>query len=179
MPHSNYSKIYDLLQELSSKEMPVGLVDFSHEIHNNRLESFAIWRAADGGLPAKTYCSPESVQRLIRFAAELNLIRVDDQGRCSISGIGLTAVDRAAYPRHLGAQLARYLRDEVGITEAELKSLIGGIRRPRVPDFDSIYERVTDGRTLGVTKDRFRGVLYLLERCGLLETMIRKVYFPA
>jgi hypothetical protein len=179
MPHSNYSKIYDLLQGLSSKEMPVGLVDFAHEIHNNRLESFAIWRAADGGAPVKTYCSPESVQRLIHFAEQLNLIRVDEQGRCSISGIGLNAVNRRDYPRHLGAQLVRYLRDEVGITEAELKGVIGGIRRPRVPDFDTIFERVTDGRTLGVSKDHFRGVLYLLERCGMLETMIRKVYFPA
>jgi hypothetical protein len=58
-------------------------------------------------------------------------------------------------------------------------SISGGISWPCVPDFDSACGRVSEGRTLGVTKDHSRGVLYLLERCGLLETMIRKVYFPA
>ena len=120
MPYSQYSKMHDLLRELSAKEEAVEINGFAEEIHNKQIESFAIWRRAEGSDSSiKTYCSTTAIRRLIRFAAELELIEIHDQRRCELTPMGANALQADNYPTQLAAQVVKYLREKAGITYEE------------------------------------------------------------
>lgn len=179
MPHSNYSKIFDLLTELADEDEPREIFQLAEEIRDKEIESFAIWRPGPepGSLPVKSYCSEASIRRLIRFVSELGLVEIDDGGQCSLTAYGRNALKGDNYAKVMATHMAMYLKQSAGVTYSEIKDAIASIRRPEVPFFDTIYERVRDERDLQIGANRLRMVLYLLERCGMLVTMTRKVYF--
>ncbi|HSR31625.1 MAG TPA: hypothetical protein VLY63_13750 [Anaerolineae bacterium] len=179
MPYSNYSKIYDLLTELSNGDAPKDVFQLAEEIHDKEIESFAIWRPGTepGALATKTYCSTASIRRLIRFVAELGLVEIGDSRQCSLTTYGRNALRGDNYPRVLATHVAMYLKENAGITFSELKDTIGSIRSPEVPFFDTIYSRVSSERDLQIGENRLRMVMYLLERCDMLTSITRKVYF--
>jgi hypothetical protein len=179
MPHSNYSKIFDLLTELAAEDAPKGIFEFAEEVHAKQLESFAIWRPGpQPDSPAdKVYCSPRSIRRLVRFAADLGFIELGQERTCSLTAYGRNALREDSYDRMLATHLALYLRQKAGISYSEIKDVIASIRRPEVPFFDTIYDRLDGTQDLQIGKQRFRMVLYLLERCSMLTSMTRKIYY--
>jgi tRNA nucleotidyltransferase/poly(A) polymerase len=70
-----------------------------------------------------------------------------------------------------------YLKEKAGVSYSEIKDTISAIRRPEVAFFDTIYEKIRAERELMIGEDRFHTVLYLLERCGMLTSLTKKVYF--
>jgi hypothetical protein len=178
MPYSNYSKIQDLLRELGRLDGPQELNALAESIRSRQIESFAIWRAGEPGeTPAKSYCSAEAIRRLARFVADLGLVAMEDGDRCNLARPGRNALTAGNYDKVLSTHLAMYLKEKVGVTYSEIKDALGAVRPPEVPSFDTIYRRLCGQRELGVPEEQFRAVLYLLERCGMLTTQIRKVYF--
>jgi hypothetical protein len=179
MPHSNYSKIWDLLTEMVEEDAPIDLFQLAEEIHETKIESFAIWRPGPepGAPPVKTYCSPKSIRRLIRFASDLRLVNIEDGRRCSLTPEGRRAQRRDNYGRAMTTQLSVYLREQTGVTYSGIKNTITSIRRPDVPFFETIYDRLSREQELQIGKNRLRMVLYLMERCGMLTSITRKLYF--
>jgi hypothetical protein len=178
MPRSNYSKIFDLLTELAKEDAPKELFALAEEIRDKKIESFAIWRPALAGAPPeKTYCSTKSIRRLIRFVRDLGLLRIGDSAQCTLSSYGRRALEGDDYATTLATHVAMYLNENAGITYTEIKDIIASIRGPDLPFFHTIYERIAEQRDLRITESRLRMVLYLLERCGMLTTLTRKVYF--
>lgn len=179
MPQSNYSKIFDLLTELSKEDAPQDLFQFAEEIQNRQLESFAIWRPGpEPGTPTvKSYCSPRAIRRLIRFVASLGLIELGEKRSCSLTTYGRNALKGDSYDRTLATHLALYLKQNAGISYSEIKDVISSIRRPNVPFFETIYDQLNGTQNLQIGKQRFRMTLYLLERCGMLSSITRKIYY--
>ena len=179
MPQSNYTKIFDLLSELATEDAPKDLFEFAEEIHEKQIESFAIWRAGPepDSSPVKAYCSPKSIRRLVRFAADLGFVELGEKRTCTLTAYGRNALREDSYDRMLATHLAMYLRQTAGISYSEIKDVIGSIRRPEVPFFDTIYNRLNGAQELHIGKQRFRMVLYLLERCSMLSSITRKIYY--
>jgi hypothetical protein len=179
MPQSNYSKIFDLLNELAEEDAPKDLFEFAEEIHGKELESFTIWRPGPepDSPPIQAYCSPRSIRRLVRFVAALGFIELGDKRSCSLTTYGRNALREDNYNRMLSTHLTLYLRQHAGVSYSEIKDVIASIRRPEVPFFDTIYERLDGTQDLQIGKQRLRMVLYLLERCGMLSSLTRKIYF--
>jgi hypothetical protein len=179
MPYSNYTKIFDLLAEMAKEDVSKDIFQFAEEVRDKQIESFAIWRAEGepGSSPVKTYCSAKSIRRLIRFISQLGFIELDGGRQCSLATYGRNALKGDNYSRALATHVAMYLNEKAGITYSEIKEIIGSIRRPEVPFFDTIYEKMTSEQDLKIGESRMRMVLYLLERCGMLTTMTRKIYF--
>jgi hypothetical protein len=179
MPQSNYSKIFDLLTELAAEDAPKDIFEFAEEIHAKQLESFAIWRPGPqpDSPPIKTHCSPKSIRRLVRFAADLGFIELGEKRTCSLTAYGRNALREDSYDRMLATHLALYLRQKAGVSYSEIKDVIASIRRPEVPFFDTIYDRLDGAQDLQIGKQRFRMVLYLLERCSMLTSITRKIYY--
>jgi hypothetical protein len=178
MPYSNYTKIFDLLTEMTKEDVSKDIFQLAEEIRDKQIESFAIWRAEEpGSVPLKTYCSTTSIRRLIRFISQLGFIEIDGGRQCSLATYGRNALKDDNYPRALATHVAMYLNEKAGVTYSEIKDIIASIRRPEVPFFDTIFQRMTSERDLQVGESRMRMVLYLLERCGMLTTMTRKIYF--
>ena len=179
MPYSNYSKIFALLTELDKKDTPQEVFALAEQIHEQEIEAFAIWRPGPdpGSLPVKTTCSTKSIRRLIRFVAELGLVEIGEGRQCSLTTYGQNALREDNYPRVLATHVAMYLKDGAGITYSEIKDTIASIRSPEVPFFDTIYERMSRERDLRIGESRLRMLLYLLERCGMLDSVTRKIYF--
>jgi hypothetical protein len=179
MPYSNYSKIFDLLTELAEEDAPKDVFELAEEIRDKEIESFAIWRPGPepGSPPIRTYCSTEAIRRLLRFTAELGLIEIVDRRQCSLTSYGRNALKGDNYARVLATHIAMYLKDSAGVTYSEIRDTIAAIRRPDVPFFDTIYDRLSSERDLRIGKTRLRMVLYLLERCGMLIAITRKLYF--
>jgi hypothetical protein len=177
MPHSTYAKIFDVLTSLSDGN-PRDIFELSQEIHEEKLESFAIWRRGEGSdRPLKSYCSPSSIRRVIRLVYALELIRIDENRRtCYIQPIGRNALKGDNYPVQLGAQLIKYMRETIGITLEELERIIKSIKHPKVADSYTIYQSIASQRGMQVSEEEFRRLLYLLQRCGKLEASIRKIY---
>lgn len=179
MPTSNYTKIFDLLTELDQSAGPRELSEWADQIQEKEIESFAIWRPGPepGSLPVKTYCSAESIRRLMRFVAELGFIEIGEGEQCHLTSTGRNALQGDNYARAMSTHMAMYLKNRAGITYSDLKETIAAIQRSGVPFFDTIYERVSDEQELQIGEGRFRMALYLLERCGMLTSLTRKVYF--
>jgi hypothetical protein len=179
MPYSNYSKMFALLAEMAEEDTPTDIFELAEQIRDKEIESFAIWRPGEepGSPTTKTYCSAESIRRLIRFVAELGLIDISDGRQCSLTSYGRNAVRGDNYSRVLATHVAMYLKEKAGITYSEIRDTIASIRGPEVPFFDTIYDRVSSEQDLQIGESRLRMVLYLLERCGTLTTVTRKVYF--
>jgi len=163
MPHSNYSKIYDLLTELAQAGSARELFEFAEDIRSKEIESFAIWRPGPepGAAPVKTYCSTAAIA----------------ERQCRLTSPGRNALREDNYPRILATHLAIYLKEQAGITLTDLKDTISAIQRPEVPFFETIYHRIKAERDLGITERRLRMILYLLERCNMLVTVTKKIYF--
>jgi hypothetical protein len=178
MPYSNYSKIFALLTELARDNTPQDVFVLAEQIREQEIEAFAIWRPgpAPGSLPVKTISSTKSIRRLIRFVAELGLVEIGEGRQCSLTTYGRNALREDNYPRVLATHVAMYLKDKAGITYSDIKDTIASIRRPEVPFFDTIYSRVSSERDLQIGEDRLRMVLYLLERCGMLSSVTKKIY---
>jgi hypothetical protein len=178
MPHSNYSKIFALLTELAKEDAPKDIFEFAEKVRDSQLESFAIWRPGPepGSLPTKTYCSTKSIRRLIRFAAQLGFVEIDRR-QCRLTPPGRNALKGDNYSRTLATRIAMYLKENAGVTYSDIMDSIASIRGTEVPFFDTIYGRISSERDLQLGEARLRMVLYLLERCGMLTTMTRKVYF--
>ena len=179
MPQSVYTKILDLLTELSREGAPQDLFQFADAIHNKQIESFVIWRpgADPNAPPVKSYCSVQSIRRLLRFAAELGLIEIGADRQCGLTGYGRNAVQGDNYPRVLSLHLTMYLKEKAGVSYSEIKDAITAIRRPEVAFFDTIYEKLRSERELKIGEERLHTVLYLLERCGMLASLTKKIYF--
>jgi len=179
MPYSNFTKIFDLLTELEKEGSPTDLFQFAEEIQKKEIESFAIWRPGPDpeAPPAKSYCSPTSIRRLIRFTAELGLIGLDDERQCTLTTYGQNALRGDNYVRVLSTHLTMYLKEKSGVTYSEIKDIIASVRRPQVAFFETIYGLITEEQELHIGKARFRMVLYLLERCSMLTSITRKIYF--
>lgn len=179
MPQSNYSKILDLLTELAKEDAPKDLFEFADEIQDRQLASFIIWRPGPepDSPPIQAYCSPKSIRRLVRFVADLGFIEIVEKRTCSLTTYGRNALREDSYDRMLSTHLTLYLRQKAGISYSEIKDVIAAIRRPEVPFFSTIYDRLDGAQDLQIGKQRFRMVLYLLERCGMLTSITRKIYF--
>jgi hypothetical protein len=179
MPYSNYSKIFALLTELAQNNTPQDVFVLAEQIREQEIEAFAIWRPgpAPGSQPVKTICSTKSIRRLIRFVAELGLVEIGEGRQCSLTTYGRNALREENYPRVLATHVAMYLKDDAGVTYSEIKDTITSIRSPEVPFFDTIYGRVSSERNLQIGEVRLRMVLYLLERCGMLDSVTKKIYF--
>jgi hypothetical protein len=176
MPYSTFSKIYDLLSVMD-KAGPKDIFELSHEIHETQIESFAIWRRPDGsGQPIKSYCSEASIRRLTRFAHALGLIDIENQRICQINDIGRYALSEDNYATQLGTQVMRYMRESIGLPFDELERHIESIKRPAIPDGQTIYQTLVLPRKLSISEDQFRRLLYLLQRCGILSGIVRKIY---
>jgi hypothetical protein len=129
-------------------------------------------------MPAeKTTCSPEAVRRLMRLAADLGLAAIDEEGRCSLTRFGYSALAPGNYDKVLSTHLALYLKERVGVTYTDIKDALGLVRHPEVPSFDILYRHLAAQKGIKVPEDQFRTLLYLVERCGMLTTQIRKIYF--
>jgi hypothetical protein len=151
----------------------------AEQIHEQEIESFAIWRPGPDpdSLPIKTYCSAKAIRRLIRFVAEIGLIELGEGRQCRLTNYGQNALRGDNYPRVLATHVAMYLKDGAGVTYSEIKDTIASIRSPEVPFFDTIYVKISSERDLQIGEGRLRMVLYLLERCGMLESVTKKIYF--
>jgi hypothetical protein len=179
MPYSNYTKIFSLLTELADGDEPRDIFQLAEEIRAKEIESFAIWRAGPepGSLPTRSFCSPEAIRRLIRFVAELGLVQIGEGRQCSLTTYGQNALRGDNYSRVLATHVAMYLKGNAGITYSEIRDTIASIQSPEVPFFDTIYGQISSERDLLIGESRLRMVLYLLERCGMLTSITRKVYF--
>lgn len=101
MPHSTYSKIFDVLT-LLEQEGEKDIFDFSKQIHDTKMESFAIWRRVSGEVrPVKEYCSPESIRRVIRFMEKIELVEIINNRTCKIRPAGSNALVEENYPIQL------------------------------------------------------------------------------
>jgi hypothetical protein len=109
--------------------------------------------------------------------AALGFIEIGEKRTCSLTTYGRNALREDDYDRMLATHLTLYLRQHAGISYSEIKDIIAAIRRPEVPFFDTIYDRLNGTQELQIGKQRFRMVLYLLERCGMLSSITRKIYF--
>lgn len=179
MPRSNYTKIYDLLTELAKEDEAKDLFQLAEEIREKEIDSFLVFLPGPepGSESVKAYCSDTSIRRLVRFMADLRFVEIDAERQCSLTSYGQNALREDNYSTTLATHLAMYLKENAGITYSEIKKAIDSVQRPQVPSFDTIYGMITSERELLIGEGRFRAVLYLLERCGMLTTMIRKVYF--
>jgi hypothetical protein len=179
MPYSNYSKIYDLLNVMSNLGGPQDLFDLAETVQAREIESFAVFRAGPepGDEVEKSYCSTATIRRLIRFTAELELTEIDEGRQCQLTQYGKNATSEDRYADTLSTLLANYLRQKAGVSYSDIKDTITAIRRPDVAFFETIYERLSSQADLGITKDRLRSVMYLLERCGRLDSVTKKIYF--
>jgi hypothetical protein len=180
MPHSTYSKIFDILLILNNGR-PREVFELSNEIHEKKLESFAIWRKAEGlNRSVKSYCSPSSIRRLIRFIDALELIKIDENKRmCYILPTGENALIGDNYPVQLGAQLIMCMKESIGISLEELEKIIKSIKPPKVADRDTIYQIVVSRRGVNSSEEEFRRLLYLLQRCEKISASVRKIYTPS
>jgi hypothetical protein len=178
MPYSNYSKIRDMLLELDRLGGTPALGVLAESIRSQGVESFSVYRApAPGAPPERSACSPDAVRRLVRLAADLGFVAIDEEGLCSLTRVGRSAVVPGSYDKVLSTHLALYLKERVGVTYTEIKEALGQIRPPEVPSFDTLYRHLAGRKEIKVPEDQFRTILYLLERCGMLTTQIRKIYF--
>jgi hypothetical protein len=179
MPYSNYTKIYDLLNVMAGLGDARDLFEVAETVQAREIESFAIWRpgANEGDPTEKSYCSTASIRRLIRFSAELDLIAIDEDRLCRLTTYGRNATREDRYASTLSTHLANYLRHTAGVSYSEIKDTIAAIRRPDVAFFETIYDRLVSQTDLGITKDRLRMVMYLLERCGRLVSVTKKIYY--
>jgi len=179
MPYSNYSKIRDLLRQLAQQGSPQELGSYIESVRAQEIESFSIWRAGPGPdqPPVKSTCSADAIRHLVKFVSELGLVSVDEGGLCSLTGSGQRAQAEGNYDKVLATHLAMYLKDKAGVTYTDVKDAIRTIQRPEVPSFATIYQALGRQKEIGVPEEQFRGLLYLLERCGMLSTQIRKLYF--
>ncbi len=176
MPHSTYSKIYDLLSVVKDSG-PRDIFELSQHIHDSKLESFAIWRRTQGSdRSIKHYCSPSSVRRVIRFTHKLGLIELENQRTCRIQPAGENALMGENYPVQLGTQLMKYMRDEIGLSFEDLKKVISSIKPPQVADSSTIFLAVSKRSGVDVSEESLRRLLFLLQRCGKLNAAIKKVY---
>lgn len=175
MPHSTYTKIYDTLaylEKVGAKE----LRELSEEIHNANIESFAIWRRADGTTrPVKSFCSPQSIRRLLRFMNEIELVDIEKERVCKIRPEGINALKGENFPTQLGAQLIKYMRETVKLPFSSLESIIKQIKRPQIPDNDTIFDIAKKQKAL-ISEESFRRLLYLLQRCDKLSASVKKIY---
>jgi hypothetical protein len=173
MPYSTYSKIYDLLSvldQIGSKD----IFELASEIYGRGIESFAIWRRSEGSeRPVKGYCSEASIRRLIRFVCLLQLIDMENARICRINQIGKNALTGDNYSTQLSAQVKTYMREVVGLAFEDLSAHIDTLK---VPDARTIYLTLIVPRKLGISEEDFRRLLYLLQRCGELAGVIRKIY---
>lgn len=176
MPYSTFSKLYDLLTVMDEAG-PKDIFELSREIREAKIDSFAIWRRVeDSGQPVKSYCSEASIRRLTRFAYSLGLIDIENQRICQVNDIGRNALSGDNYATQLGAQVMKYMRESVGLPFDDLEEHIESIRRPAVPDTKTIYQTLVLPRKIEISEDRFRRLLYLLQRCGILTGTVRKIY---
>ena len=180
MPHSTYSKIFDVLSILNNGR-PRDIVELSNEIHDKKIESFAIWRRAEGSNRSlKGYCSASSIRRLIRFVDALELIKIDENKRnCRILPTGENALVGENYPVQLGAQLVRYMKEKIGISLDELERILKSVKPPKLADSETIYQIVASRRGVNSSEEEFRRLLYLLERCEIISASVRKIYAPS
>jgi hypothetical protein len=179
MPYSNYSKIFDLLNVMAGLGEARDLFDLAEEVQAREIESFAIWRPGpnEGDPTEKSYCSTATIRRLIRFTAELELVQIDEERQCRLTTYGRNATREDRYASTLSTHLANYLRHKAGVSYSDIKDTITAIRRPDVAFFETIYNRLSSQVDLGITKDRLRMVMYLLERCGRLVSVTKKIYY--
>jgi hypothetical protein len=177
MPHSTYSKIFDLLSYIRNGN-PRDIFELSQEIHDNEIESFAIWRKTEGSNRSqKSFCSPSSIRRLIRFVNILGFIRIEENKRnCRILAIGKNALSGENYSVQLGAQLVKYMREYIGISLEELERVITSLRSPKIADSATLYQIFLTRRSITITEEEFRRLLYLLERCDKIDASVRKIY---
>ncbi len=176
MPHSTYSKIYDVLSTLNHVEEQ-DIFDLARQINENEFESFAIWRRPEGSdQTVKSYCSEASIRRLIRYMHSLGMIDIENQRVCRINEVGRNALTGDNYSTQLGSQIVRYLRVTVGLPFNDIQDQIASIQRPAIPDAQTLFQTLVISRNLPISEDEFRRLLYLLQRCGLLSGRIRKIY---
>ena len=176
MPYSTFSKMYDLLMVLDQTGAE-DIFRLSRQIHEGRIESSAIWRRTGGSdQPVKSYCSQASIRRLIRFAHALGLVAIENQRTCEINDIGRNALTGDNYATQLGTQVIWYMGQSVGLTLDDLENHIDSLDRPAIPDAQTIYQTLVIPLNLPVSEDRFRRLLYLLQRCGILSGIVRKIY---
>jgi len=176
MPQSTYSRIYDILSVLNQTQ-PIEISRLAAEIGNRQTESFAIWIRPRGSTTSeKSYCSEASIRRLIRFTERLELIEIAKERTCAMNAIGRHALQGNNYPTQLGAQVVKYMREDIGLPFEDLEKHIAGIRHPELADADTIYRTLVPARKLPVSEPELRRLLYLLQRCGRLQGRIRKVY---
>ena len=79
------------------------------------------------------------------------------------------------YAQQLGSAVRIYLREDGGVTFEEIMDVINSIERPEIPFFDTIFSELRSN--LRISEERLRSVMYILERCGMLQTRTKKTYF--
>ena len=178
MPYSNYSKIFDILSFLESTG-PINIFDLSRRIHDEQVESFTIWRRSPtSSQPSKSFCSPASIRRLIRFLDFIELIEIDNNRICKNGQAGTNALKGENYPVQLSAQLMKYMRVVANLSFEELESIIDGIDHPQIADYETLFDHAKK-QGLTLSDNEFRRLLYLLQRCGKLQANIKKIYLKS
>jgi len=172
MPYSTYSRIFDILKTLGQDD-GVNIFDFSRHLHDEGIESLAIFRGGPAG-SIKDYCSAAAIRRLIRLATRLKLISIEDRQTCKLTEDGKRALSPDDYGAVLGLQIRTYLREQ-GFSYENLLKTVRDVKHPDIPDLQTIYESARDSG-LAMNQDDFRKILNLLHRCDLLDHITRRLW---
>lgn len=176
MPYSTYTRLRDLLGWVADAGSS-DIKTLAEAIHEEPVESFAIWRRGTGGNSIKQYCSPAAIRRLIRFAAELDLVNIENSKDVSLTPQGQNALRGSNFDWQVSTQLKGYL-EKYRTTFAVLAKVIRDIKLPEIPDLYTVLEKL---RRQGATIDdrEFRRVINLLVRTGELGSRMRRMFTEA
>jgi hypothetical protein len=173
MPYSTYSRIRDLLDSINNRQ-PIDIFDLSNVIHDEGVESFAIWRRGSSGASIKQYCSPSAIRWLIRFGHELGLISIDNSRNVTPTPDGRNALSGTNYNAQLATQINEYLEAN-GTSYATLVETIRNVQPPNVPDRYTVFESLSS-KGMKLDGDRFRRIINLLVRTNQLASQMRRFF---
>lgn len=174
MPYSTFSKIYDILVELSEGG-DATVEELAERIYTEwpKAGSFTFFRrTAEDRPPIGQPCTRRCIQRNISFAQYLGLLHIED-GVCALTDEGVNAMRGDNYPAQLGTLVNGILADG-GFPATEIVRAISTLIAPELPDWETIWKHRPDGCRLD--RERFRKLLYLLGRSGDLELTIKLLY---
>ena len=176
MPYSTYTRIRDLLYHVAAAQQK-DYSDLAQIVHEEPVESFAIWRRGTAGNSVKQYCSPKAIRRLIRFMRALELVNIENNREISLTPKGQNALQGNNFNPQLSTQLKEYL-EKNGANFATLIKTMKDVKLPEVPDRYTILEHL---RAQGATIDdeKFRIVVNLFVRTGELSSRMRRMFTEA
>jgi hypothetical protein len=176
MPRSRFTKMRIILQETSNSP-DISLNDLITRIVDSKLDAFKVFRRS-GNTVIVDYCKPSTIMKTIRLIEDLGLVVINDN--CHLTEDGNRAI--SDYEGTLEQAIVEYLHEPHGIEFTKIKEAIQSIKQRStgdVPSADEIHEYLKSSGAFKkyIEPDRFRTLLNILGRTGLLLPGFRKFYW--